>query len=56
VKLFVKPLNEDEILVTCGFCLRKYLQTDGQQQCPECGFTRPFDPDPTALILRMPPD
>jgi hypothetical protein len=56
VKLYVKPLNEDEILVACGFCLQKYLHTDDRPQCPECGFIRPLDPDPTALILLMPPD
>jgi hypothetical protein len=56
MKLYVKALNENEVLVTCGFCLKKYLFSDDWPQCPECGFTQPFDPDPSALILVIPPE
>ena len=39
--------REQEILVVCGFCLRRYLYTDESPRCPECGANQPFDPDPT---------
>jgi hypothetical protein len=55
MKIYLKPLPAGEVLVTCGFCVRAYVHSDDHPTCPECGMNRPYDPDPTAVQLVLPP-